>query len=532
MFGKRTILGLSLSDRLIQAAEVSLSDQKLVVHRVGELELPADAGWSQPERAGQELLRFLREKQFASRRAVIGLPARWLLVRARTLPAMDEQTMAQTLRLQVEHDFAPSSRELAFDFMPSEGVAEAAAGKGRPVLVVATLAERLRQVVSAAESAGLEVSAVTSAVSAVAALGPVVNGRAGEAVTLHIGRTGSEMMVHGSGQSGTSEPLMIRHLGTGQPPGSAGRDAGLPVMANEVRRALSQGGVQLSEPRRITVWDGTDLPQERIDELSRAIGAEVEVVDPLGGGGRHIDANGVGRLEVRRFAAAIALARLGGGDERPVLDFLHSRMAEPKRARVSRRAMIATGVGAVVLAAAAYLTYEVVMDRQELAEMEARLVEMRPDIEAASQLADDVGLVGQWFGNRPRYLACLRELTVALPGNPPVWVTNLTLQENRGLMAGRTTEQRAVLQLLDGLQASGRFRELQMLDMREAGRGGTEVSFSISFRFDGSGEGVRGLEEGEGTSNLQRSTTNVQGRDGGNSAGRRPAANRDEEGMR
>jgi hypothetical protein len=472
MFRGRGMIGLSVSDRLVQAAELSFSSAgKTTLKRVAELTLPADAAWSQPQRAGQELLRTLRENRFSARRAIIGLPARWLLVRGQNVPITDEQTMAQTLRLQAEHEFESAGRNMVFDYVPPD--APPTGSRGMPVLLVATLGDRLRQVVAAAQAAGLEIVAVTSTVSAIASMqAEPADRELHQAVTLHLGRSGSEMMLNGSGAG------MIRHLSGG----SSGD--GVSVLASEVRRVLSLGGD--GQNRRVTVWGANALRQDHIEELSRAFGSQVAIGELPAANG-HSVTNGVAQAEANRFVGSIALAKLGeAGPERIAPDFLHSRLAEPKRARFSRRMVLGAAAALVLLAGIGFLVADTLNERRELHDLQARLVEMEPDIASASRLASDVTFARAWFEERPRYLEIMRELTLALPDSPPMWVTNLSLYENRrGLVAGRTMDQRNVLHVLDRLQESGRFSDLQLLDMREAGRGASEVAFSISFRFVG-----------------------------------------------
>ena len=64
---------------------------------------------------GAALAEFLRQKQFTARHAVVGLPAKWLLVKTKEVPPADSKTASDLLRLQAEGDFSSELRDLVFE---------------------------------------------------------------------------------------------------------------------------------------------------------------------------------------------------------------------------------------------------------------------------------------------------------------------------------------------------------------------------------------------------------------------------------
>ena len=60
-----------------------------------------------------------------------------------------------------------------------------------------------------------------------------------------------------------------------------------------------------------------------------------------------------------------------------------------------------------------------------------------------------------------------------------------TFQPHQGLVTGKALREDSVLLVLDAIKLNSLFREVQMVYMRDAGRGTNEVSFAIQFKFSG-----------------------------------------------
>src|SRR5437773_8153302 len=153
-----SFLGVAVSDHSIACAEVSVTGtDRRAVRRTAVFVFPPEASLNQPDAAGQALATFLRQKRFTATRAVVGVPARWLIaVEKEVPPASEEQTRA-TLRLQAERLAVAEHGEIVFDF----------AGKANPigpakVLLVGMLRQRMEKVEQLMDAAGMSVLAVTS----------------------------------------------------------------------------------------------------------------------------------------------------------------------------------------------------------------------------------------------------------------------------------------------------------------------------------------------------------------------------------
>src|SRR5687767_1451962 len=95
LLSKSGYLGIAVGDRSIAVAEVAPSRggarDRWEVRRVAEFVLPAPAASGAPGAAdagdpGVALGRFLRENGFSGGRAVVGVPALWLVAREREVP--------------------------------------------------------------------------------------------------------------------------------------------------------------------------------------------------------------------------------------------------------------------------------------------------------------------------------------------------------------------------------------------------------------------------------------------------------------
>ena len=51
------------------------------VKQLAELVFPSDASWEAPEKLGPLLRRLLRQNHFSTSRAIVGVPARWVMAR-------------------------------------------------------------------------------------------------------------------------------------------------------------------------------------------------------------------------------------------------------------------------------------------------------------------------------------------------------------------------------------------------------------------------------------------------------------------
>lgn len=399
---RKKVLGLALGERSLLAAEVIVAGEQPTVTAVGELVYPEGASVTSPEGLARPLADFLKEKGFTARQTVIGLPAKWLVVRPKEVPPADAQTVTEMLRLAAESDFPTDIKDLVYDFTGSVGDQQA-----KTVMMVATPRRYVDAATKLCEDARLMPVAVTSSGVALGeATGRVM---ARDPLVLAVGPGGAEM----TSQSGPSSSS-IRHLRAPDPQ---------PAFASELRRALLTLGSG-KNGRELIVWDGAGLDTT---ELGENLGVTIRSGDlpNLGVSTPATSANGEGR----KYAAAVALGLAGIEGTEESVDFLHTRLAPPQQQRVPRWAVWA-GVTVLLLVALSIWAY---VDLQRLqtkvAADTARYNQESDRLKTARDFVQKVSFAQAWHGGNPRYLACLQDLTVAVPEDYLTYVTSVTIQE-------------------------------------------------------------------------------------------------------
>src|SRR5689334_20941786 len=134
-----SFLGVAVSDHSIACAEVSVAGGgNRAVRRTALFVFPADTSLDTPDTAGQALASFLRQKRFTATRAVVGVPARWLIAVEKEVPPASEDQTRATLRLQAERLAVAEHGEVVFDFAGRPSAMAAS-----KVLLVGMLRQRL-----------------------------------------------------------------------------------------------------------------------------------------------------------------------------------------------------------------------------------------------------------------------------------------------------------------------------------------------------------------------------------------------------
>jgi hypothetical protein len=418
------VLGLAIGERSILAAEVATGaagGAPPEVRRLAEFPLPAEASLGgsaaavDPAALGKALGEFLREQKFTSRPAVVGLPARWLLFKSKEVPPADSATAADLLRLQAEGEFSSELKDLVFDY-----TGEASPAAARTVLLVATPRRYLDLVRQVCEAARIDPVAITSSA---AALGVATSRSIGKnAVVLSLQPAGAELSAHAGGHTS-----MLRHLRAPTPE---------PLFLSELRRVVSMlpgmsNGSSANSGRQVVVWDGAGLSDGAIGESLG--GMPIRHGDLPSLGVRTSDpaaSNGAGS----KYAAAVALAMsalagVAGAEAMAAssVDFLHSRLAEPRKQRVAPW-MIWSGAAAVILVALFAFSYvHLEQGQAKLDKLNSEYKSKEARIKAADQFVSKVAFAQGWHGGDPRFLACLSDITKLFPEAGDIYATQVTL---------------------------------------------------------------------------------------------------------
>jgi hypothetical protein len=474
------VIGLAIGERSLLAAELTAGD-KPTARQLAEFVYPDGASFQNPQTLGKALGEFLKANGFTAKAAIVGLPARWLVVKPKEVPPTDATTLAEMLRLQAEGEFSSELKDLVYDY-----AASASEESVKSVLLIATQQKLVDTAAKICDDAGLDAVAVTATAIA---LGDATGKTMGEnAMVLAVSSAGAELTAHSGGAASG-----MRHL--------RAPVADRPFIP-ELRRAVS-GLPSNGSQRDLVMWDSSDSSSGAdIDSLTKGLGFPVRSGDLPSLG---IEADVAGRNgQGPKYAPAVALALIGVGVIDASVDFLHSRLAPPKPQQIPRWA-ISAALGAIVLIGLGVLAYNNIQQAQAaLDARKAKLDGLKNQIVEATTLVDKVSYAQGWYVGAPRYLAAIRDVTNAMPDDKLTYATSLSLNEEshpqntataktafdptlQGTLSGKTANQQGVLMIQDHLKKSPGFSEVEVAGTTGGTSSGpgrsTDVQFSIKFKY-------------------------------------------------
>jgi hypothetical protein len=483
----KKVLGLALGERSLLVAEV-IGDERPTVSRTAEMVYPEGITPARLAELGPALSLFLSQHEFSARTIVIGLPARWLVTQPKEVPAADERTKVEMLRLSAEAEFSTELKDLVYDFT----------GSGTSVLLVATPKRYVDAAAAICEAARLNLITVTATALA---LGEATGrGAAKDVLVLSVAGGGGEMTLQRDSSSGA-----LRHLRPPQPEAP---------FINELRRTVStmpSSGPSSSAGRELILWDGAGL---NVASLSEQIGTPVRNGDlsllgvfgnGTGGNGQYgAGQNGPGQNSPGQaksngggqYAAAIALALEGIGDLPAPVDFLHSRLAPPRTHRIPRWAILAAAACLLFIVGTVWAYHDLHVREDEFSARQAVYDKSTGQIDDAKAFVDKVTFAQAWYGGDPRYLACMRDMTLAMSEDYDTFAISLIISEPphnqnsktpdthalTGVLQGKAADQQRVLLLLNRLRNYRAFVEVTPGGSDTSGRV-REVTFSINFKY-------------------------------------------------
>jgi hypothetical protein len=396
----KKILGIALGERSLLAAEV-VAGEKPRVTRLAELVYPEAISLSQPVELAKVLVHFLKDNQFSTRSAIIGIPLKWVVVRTKEVPPADDATIVQLLRMESEAEFSADLKDLVYDFSRA-----AATDGGRTVLLTATSRKYIDSIQALCEGARLVPMAVTPSAMTLGSLTGSALKR--DVLVLSVTAGGSEL----SSQRNSSATA-IRSLRPANPE---------PPFVSELRRAVSTLSVGGAD-QEMVLWDGAGV---NASELGRQIGVQVRSGDlhALGVDTAEAGANGEGA----KYAAAVALALSALDGARPSVDFLHSRLAPPREHRIPRWAYFAAAACVLFLGICIYAYSDLEHHQKTVSGLEAQISQQQSSVDAARDFVSKVSLAEYWHIGEARYLACLRDLDDVIPEDGQTYATSLEIK--------------------------------------------------------------------------------------------------------
>lgn len=457
-------LGISLGERSLLVAQVAASAAGPQVSHVAEFSYPQGVTLDESEALGAALREFLDAAGFSARRAVLGVPAKWLILRSQPVPPADNETAIALLTMQAEAQHMPELGEVVYDF-----VGQLSPTEQGTALLMGLSRRRLDRLMAVATGARLKVIAVTPCTAVLAAATAM---RVHRPLVLALKSEGAELAA-----ADGSHTCFLRHLGS---------SLAAPPLSMELRRSMAMlpagfasGNGDVSNAghavARMVLWDDVGLDPSALDALQQSLGLTLirGELPTLGGCGQGL---ADGRVGGRAIALALPLL----ARHRPAIDFLHPRLVPPKPSRIPRRVLWASvaAVFAFLVMALAYA--DLTSLQRQVSGLEGQLHQLDPSLAIARPYVNRMKYAESFREGDPRILACLRDLAVAVPGDGKTYLTGFRLQENmQGEFSGRSDNVPDVIQVIDALNAGNRFSEIKRsFDGRGNAAG---VSFKVTF---------------------------------------------------
>jgi hypothetical protein len=449
-------------------AEATASRDRKVVSKTATFAYPAELSLEQPTELGAALRKFLKENDFGASRAVVGLPARWLMAREKQVPPSPRDVAEGVLRIAAERQFASESAALVFDYAGTPD-----AHKQTTLLLLAAGKQHMDRVTTVITAAGVKVTAVTSSTLA---LGTAMHQPGRGSMILTLGAEAAELAVYaGDG------PRSLRHLPVGgqQLASSNGTAAvALSTLGGEIMRTAATGTAE-----NLTIWDGVGMSEATEKTLESKAGMQVATARDLSRIGASIEAPAGNDA---KYGAAAALALAAGHPAKLPVNFLKSRLAPPKERRFGSAMIWGAAAVIVVLALGTWLVVDLHQRQAEVDDMEAKLDELKPRVKTAEAQVAKTEIARGWFDERTPVLDCMKYVTSAFPTDGSVIATSFSLRDNgKGLLAGKAPDQRSILAILDRLKGDKRFVDVTLMDMRDAGGNSRDVVFTVTFTYVG-----------------------------------------------
>jgi Tfp pilus assembly protein PilN len=458
-FAKR-VLGISVGERSLVVAEVTCGPGPAQGTRLAEFPYPDELSLDQAPALGAALAEFLERRGFVTRHAAFGVPAKWLFLKSHSLPPTDPHTAANILSLHAEERLGPEFGQMVFDFTSEISFTEPS-----EVLLMGLQRKWLDRLMELAEVAKLKVLSVTPCGDALCAA--AAEHLVGSMV-LSLRPDGAELI----GLAGR-QVRSLRHIG----PATA-----VKTLITELRRTAfaTPTTEPMEEQQKLVLWNELGLDSSIRDEL---IGSRTM---PVTQGFLHwLGANGLDPTVGERGACAVAVAMAVRNSRRARVDFLHSKLHQRKsRSGLWRIAWVSTAA-AVAITILAGLSDAAALQRQ-LSQTQSQLQAMQPALDIARPFLANMQFIESFQSTRPRFLAALRDLAVAIPPqDSQTSLTNFNLRANMtGQFSGRSDNEQNVLALMDALRADGKFADLRFkLDPHTTRGHGPELSFFVTFTY-------------------------------------------------
>jgi hypothetical protein len=292
------------------------------------------------------------------------------------------------------------------------------------------------------------------------------------------------------------QPRLLRYVG-------ASSDS-TPMLMGELRRASTRTGGGPGGGRELFIWNDSGADESQIQSIGKSL--------ELGMRDGRLDDLGVsaapGVMNGRDFATSISLAVLGIIPAAGAADFLDSRLAPPPEKRVDKRTVAAVAVVLVIVILSG-LWYWSLQKRQAVVDQVVKTNKDWDQERAKAQATvKKIQLAQHWHGEKPKFVACLTDLTEVAPQTADIWGTVFTLKDEAtdssaggagqgsrggaaaksnamaGQLKGKATNEAVIYALVKKMKDSKKFENVKIgSTVLNDTRGGHETSFDIDFSY-------------------------------------------------
>jgi hypothetical protein len=444
MRSANSVLGLLITDSMIAVAEIECTNGTYHLMRFADYFSPAGNGLESFAPCVADFKIFLKTNGFKSKRAVVGIQARYLLTAIVDLPAVKNESMINDMvKIGLEKKLKIDLSEIAFDYYLSNN---------DNAVVLATLHKHIDSIKTFLDSLAIEPLYITGMAPCLA----LSNGR---------DNTHYIMVFPDHVEIVIIDKNIIKAIK--QIPSVENTDKIISVIKRDI--LLTSDTSQRPE---LCIFDCSHHKNNIADLL------QAELTDKAG-------------IAVAKYAHQDALPELAGSiaqkavcDRNFRLNLLRNCMSENSHRPLYRKAASKIAIGlAVLLIAAGIFAITWHLDRAETAKLRQQLTSISGEAAQARSIIDKINYTKQWFDTTPRYLEILRQLTTSFPQSDHVWLSTMAVDESfNQVITGKATEEKAILDLLDNLKKNTAFDAVKILYMRKAGKNTEMITFAMSFK--------------------------------------------------
>ena len=460
--GGGTILSLVLGDRSAVLTQVVVEKTTRTLQRVARFDASEGTRLlDRPAEHGAALATFLTTHGFSAKRAVVGVPARWLIAQERELPPVDTAGAADLLRLAAERLSVAESGTMVADYA---GVVDAK--NASRVLLVGMLKPQLDRVRQLVEAAGLQLAAVCPTSLAVARMA------GGGRNVLRLSDDGAELVLQQGDNPRTLQPLT----------------PDLAALGGELRRTLTMRGAAGAE---LVLADAVGLSESESSDLaSRLATPPLPFGDVLGVSVDPAARNGqADTLPPGAAWPGVALA-LAAVDKRGLpVDFADTKLAVVPPRRFGRRSVLAAVAAVAAVVGLVWLYNAANAAEAEERDLAGQVAGTEKPVKDATANVAHLNYGRTYFDRRPPLLDCLRELSLALGYGGGIHISQVTFNPGgRYQVMGKADDPSRADQLIsefnNRLQANKNFENVGRATVTEGGTKDVKVkTFSIEFTF-------------------------------------------------